>query len=247
MKKFSSLLMCVVFLLAILAPTVEASQGYGQKGKLTSGVFTYTLIDKGKAVRIDVSKNAKGKVTIPAKIKGKPVTEIGKGAFYTNNITSVVIPKGVKKIGANAFGFCVNLNSVTLPSTLTSIGNMAFAFCESLKSIKIPAKVKKIGADVFSGCSSLSKVTLHSGITSINEFAFMGARLNTLTISVSLKKGKSYTLPKLWGKKWTGGNTKVLTRTKGTTYKAKAAGKATFKSKSRTGQTLKVVVTVVNK
>ena len=58
------------------------------------------------------------------------VEEIGDYAFYgaySFTFTQVVIPEGVKHIGASAFEYCVYLESLELPATLTSIGENAFA------------------------------------------------------------------------------------------------------------------------
>ena len=41
----------------------------------------------------------------------------------------VIIPKGVRKIGAWAFSKCYNLTSVTIPDSVTEIGDYAFYFC----------------------------------------------------------------------------------------------------------------------
>ncbi len=56
---------------------------------------------------------ADSKVDIPAELGGKPVTEIGVGAF----------------------GFCSSLTEVTIPKSVTSIGEMAFYDCGALVTV----------------------------------------------------------------------------------------------------------------
>ena len=85
------------------------------------------------------------KVIVPKGVKG-----IGNQAFYANhNMTSVTIPKGVTSIGEEAFHYCDGLETVNLPDTLTSIETLAFSDCMSLKSLKIPESVTGIAELVF--------------------------------------------------------------------------------------------------
>ena len=51
-------------------------------------------------------------------------------------ITDLIIPDGVKNIGANAFYGCTALSSIELPASMTSIGDNAFYLCSNLKEIK---------------------------------------------------------------------------------------------------------------
>lgn len=45
---------------------------------------------------------------------------------YNGSEANVVIPKGVRKIGACAFEGCVNLQSITIPDSVKKIGRDAF-------------------------------------------------------------------------------------------------------------------------
>ena len=65
------------------------------------------------------------------------VVAIYDGAFYgCTNLTSAVIPNGVKSIGYEAFRNCAGLSSIVIPDSVTSIGKWAFLACINLKSIK---------------------------------------------------------------------------------------------------------------
>ena len=72
-------------------------------------------------------------------------------SLYTNNplyyarrlylngkeVTDLVIPEGVTRIGQNAFSYCQPLTSVTIPSSVTSIGLSAFEDCNQLAVVNI--------------------------------------------------------------------------------------------------------------
>lgn len=57
-----------------------------------------------------------GKLTIPSEKDGVPVTEIKEKAFKENsNITEIVVPSSVEKIGAGAFTAMTKLGKITIP------------------------------------------------------------------------------------------------------------------------------------
>ena len=70
-------------------------------------------------------------------------------------ITDLVIPNNVTKIGKYAFDGCSFFTSVTIPKNVTSIGQNAFSGCTALTSINIPNNVTSIGENAFSGCTDL--------------------------------------------------------------------------------------------
>ena len=84
-------------------------------------LFKYKIED-GKACITKYLGTSK-EVVIPEKIKGYPVTSIGRYAFYNNNLTNVYL-SDVESIGYCAF-FNNNLTSVNL-SGIKIIGKDAF-------------------------------------------------------------------------------------------------------------------------
>ena len=68
------------------------------------------------------------------------VEKIANYAFYENNITSVVIPEGVKTIGYESFAFCYNLKNIEIPNSVTSIGDRAFSYSSNVEIIKVHIK-----------------------------------------------------------------------------------------------------------
>ena len=108
--------------------------------------------------------------------------------FPDNQIHNVVIPEGIKEVGADTFWGFENLTSVTLPSTLEVINDSAFRDCISLTEIVIPEGVTYIGGNAFSGCSNLKKVTLPSTLVELGFCAFENTALEDITIPDSVKK-----------------------------------------------------------
>ena len=84
-------------------------------------------------------------------------------------ITEVVIPDNVTKIGSEAFSGCESLTSVVIPDSVTEIGNGAFQFCTSLTSVIIPNSVTEISREAFYGCESLTSVVIPDSVTAIVE------------------------------------------------------------------------------
>lgn len=103
----------------------------------------------------------------------KGITKIGSYSFkYLKNITDVVIPEGVTAIYKEAFFNCNELVSISLPSSLISIGDLAFYNCVSLESIIIPENVKTIENSSFQNCKKLVSISLPSKLKIIKGGAF---------------------------------------------------------------------------
>lgn len=93
---------------------------------------------------------ARKNIAVPAMIDGKPVIRLGDGLFKNNEeITMVVIPMGVREIGAEAFSGCTYLERVELPDTMNAIGDGAFSNCAVLGDLYIPSSVTELGQGVF--------------------------------------------------------------------------------------------------
>ncbi len=103
------------------------------------------------------------------------------------SLTSVKLPKTLKKIGSYAFSGCSGLTSVTIPDSVTLIGDRAFQDCSSLTSVTIPDSVTEICYCAFSGCRSLTSVTIGNSVKYIENYAFDGCSgLTSVTIGNSV-------------------------------------------------------------
>ena len=83
-------------------------------------------------------------VVIPSGVK-----TIGAECFKGNaSVSGVSIPEGVETIGEDAFNGCSSLHTVHLPQSLVKIEDRAFADCP-LEQIEIPEGVQEIGLGAF--------------------------------------------------------------------------------------------------
>lgn len=120
--------------------------------------FQYEIVD-GEII-ITGYRGVARDIVIPHEIDGRPVTAIGEDAFFEYDLISIVIPEGVREIGATAFRFCVCLENVVLPESLERIETAAFHSCESLEEILLPSSLQYIGDQSFDGCNLLEELVI---------------------------------------------------------------------------------------
>ena len=113
------------------------------------------------------------------------LTEIGDDAFSgCTRLTTIKLPKSIKKIGARAFAGCSKLKEINLRDDISQIGEGAFNGCKVLPNITLPASLTAIEASTFEGCVAFTAVTLPLGIQSIGSRAFAGCtKLKTFTVN----------------------------------------------------------------
>ena len=90
------------------------------------------------------------------------------------NLTSVIIPKGVTIVGYCAFRGCKNLRHVELPEGLRTIDVYAFSDCAALESIVIPEGAQLIAHGAFEGCTGLRSIALPGSVCAVGKDAFEG-------------------------------------------------------------------------
>lgn len=90
--------------------------------------------------------------------EGLPLN-IAKHLFLNGvEITDLVIPEDVSRIGSGVFYGWDNLKSVTFPKGATSIGNRTFEDCIGLTTITISGSLTSVGSRAFWGCTELAAV-----------------------------------------------------------------------------------------
>jgi hypothetical protein len=144
---------------------------------------SFTWYQTSEGIGIESYTGTATTVRIPDRINNRPVVAVDDQAFQdggTNNanITSVVIPNTVTKIGRQAFYRCSALTTVTLSTSLTMIDGSAFSGCTALTSISLPASITTIGGTAFRDCRALTTITIPASVTRItftNNSAFQGA------------------------------------------------------------------------
>ncbi len=127
------------------------------------------LFNKDKTVLFQYPiGNSRKSYSIPDSVK-----TIDAAAFsFCNELTDVVIGKGVTFIGNDAFCSCSGLTSITIPGNVTTIYWGAFSSCDNLVSVIFENGVKTIGDGAFNSCTSLESITLSDSVTDIEEGAF---------------------------------------------------------------------------
>lgn len=165
--------------------------------------FLYDLTEDGQGIVITGYKKGKpSDVSIPETIEGYPVVEIGKGAFSSTWVYSVVVPKTVQKV-VNSFACDTHpirvdinterlkyieggaFNRVDFANTKIvlsdgcvikeddSILRNGDVFSKSnITSIVLPEGLERIPERMFQRCSKLKSVTLPSTLKEIGEYAF---------------------------------------------------------------------------
>ena len=116
--------------------------------------------------------------------------------WYIGNstITKVIIPEGVKKIGAYAFANLTALEEVVLPSTLESIEYGAFFGCSSLQKVTFSGEnnLVIISQNAFEGCDLRGTLELPK-ICVISDYAFAGnQKLEGIVTSETLQSIGQY-------------------------------------------------------
>ena len=175
---------------SLFAPKAEAA---------TYDIYTYVFSSDNKVTITGCDKSAKGAITIPSEIDGKPVTSIGYKAFEDcTGLTSITIPNSVTSIEDSAFKYCRGLTSITIPNSVTSIGYSAFKYCTRLTSITIPDSVTSIGDWAFDGCTGLTSINVASdnnNYYSDNNGVLFNKKKTELIRYPEGKSQTSYTIP----------------------------------------------------
>ena len=178
MKNFIKIVLIALQVLVLVACTRGGGSSSGRAAPASD--FTYDLTSDGKGVVIREYTGNGGALVIPAEIEGYPVMELNARAIYGEdsrsygpgyNITSVVIPASVKKIGTGCFVRIENLKSVTIHGIGVEVHDAAFKDCLNLETLNIPNGDNTLipgapsiyirgrgydgGDDAFQGCKKL--------------------------------------------------------------------------------------------
>lgn len=109
-------------------------------------------------------------LSLPSKIEGYPVVEIGEEAFRNSPIKKIQLPDTIEFIWENAFRNS-KISYVDMSSNLLGIAANAFSWCMYLNTIEFPDSLLVIGDQAFYG-SELTEVTIPANLTYIGEGAF---------------------------------------------------------------------------
>ena len=94
-------------------------------------------------------------------------------SFVCNTaLVSVVVPEGVKSIGARAFQDCTHLETVVLPGSLELIGDSAFCRCLNLAHADWPEGLRSVGSHAFEH-TSLERVRIPASLEHLGLLALI--------------------------------------------------------------------------
>ena len=140
--------------------------------QITVNGITYDSDSTGK-IGVTRAENIVKFANILSEINGKPVNAVFSVAFLSHpNLSEIIIPDSITKIGDSAFMNCKSLQSIKIPNSVTVIDNMTFTACSSLESITIPNSVTEIGRGAFAYCESLASINIPDSIAYIGVNAF---------------------------------------------------------------------------
>jgi len=153
--------------------------------------FTYNTLRDG-TVEITSYTGRRRYITVPEYVDGRAVSAIADGAFSgERELRQIILPSGIRKIGANAFSQCTSLTEITIPSAVTEIGYGAFSECVRLRSLNFQenSNLKTVLDFAFSSCASLTELVIPKSVEEINGSAFFGT--SGLT-SITVEEGSAH-------------------------------------------------------
>ena len=129
-----------------------------------------------------IERTTAGAVVIPPVIDGYTVVGLKSGAFNgCNEMTSLVVPGTVMKLGENVFQ-CEKLATVELCEGITEIPVQCFYNCTNLHNVNIPSTVKVIQGAAFSKCTNLETINIPVGVVKICNGAFYDSGIKEVII-----------------------------------------------------------------
>ncbi len=156
----------------------------------SNGEFSVSSFDNGNWLHVEVPAYAT--------YNGEtyPVLELSNYAFAFDQILSIKLNEGLKKIGSKAFSDIANIKEIILPQSvehtsygggsnfwgctnleyvdlggMTTIPNYCFYRCKNLKSVKTSSNLKQIGFSSFNACENLEYFIIPSTVTEVNSDA----------------------------------------------------------------------------
>jgi len=106
-------------------------------------------------------------IVVPQGIK-----KIGARAFVGNNeLEELVLQEGIQAIGRQACSACTSLCRAYFSRGLREIGTGAFEYC-TLEQITLPEGLQRIGKNAFQACTVLPEIRIPDSVSAIGASAF---------------------------------------------------------------------------
>lgn len=101
-------------------------------------------------------------LVIPSTYNGRTVVEIKEKAFDIEDLTTVIIPEGVRVINKWAFMGNIELRRLILPSTIESVADDAFQLCINLTTMHVTASMTNLTPASFNSNPFVENITVDS-------------------------------------------------------------------------------------
>ena len=85
-------------------------------------------------------------------------------------LTNIALPNSLRRIGAEAFGFCAEQKKIAIPDGLETVGPWAFLGRRALRTLRFGAALREIGPNAFEKCSSSLTLSAPEGSV-VEQFA----------------------------------------------------------------------------
>lgn len=123
-------------------------------------------------------------ITIPRTVK-----KILNQAFQNTNIQTVFVPNTLERIIGTAFAYCSKLTEVVFESgSHADVGYGTFGHSPLLRRVVLPGNLVELSKQLFAYCSSLSEVTMPNNLERIEDNVFsLCTSLETLTLPSTIK------------------------------------------------------------
>ena len=211
---FSATTVAVIAAMTLTTAFIKTPDDITEQRNSVFNFESVTLESGETGLSITRYKGNETNLVIPDSINGKRVVKIGSGALgsYSNHqyIKSIYVPRGVKEIGYDCFGGCINLESITLPFIGETEPNEGWisggdvfgrAFGQSMydsNEYNVPTSLKTvtvlegttiISSDAFKNCGNIETINLPESITTIRDGAFLNCgSLSSLNISSNIRR-----------------------------------------------------------
>lgn len=128
------------------------------------------------------------------------------GFMDSKDLTEIILPEGLQRLGVSTFKGCSSLKEITLPSTLLSIGNYDFEGT-ALTELTIPANVNYVGMNIFAFWDSLLRINMENPVppTGFDDKAFSEIlrRRPDLALFVPVGSVDDYQASEWWSSRFT--------------------------------------------
>ena len=115
-------------------------------------------------------------IIVPDTINGTVPSAVFASAFSESNLTGIVLPDSVTKLGTGCFKGSSRLRHITAKGVTTLSGQGVFQGCSQLRDEVMP-NLKTVTASAFDGCTKLHYIDFGENVTSLKSNLFSNSGL----------------------------------------------------------------------